>query len=110
MRKTMSKRRRRNGGWCEKDRPMLEPNAAGIDVGARQMYVAVPPDRDPEPVRVFGTFTGELQTLVKWLQECGITSVAMELTGVYRIPLFQLLEGAGIQPRLVNARGLKNVP
>jgi transposase len=104
MRKTMSKRRRRNGGWCEKDRPMLEPNAAGIDVGARQMYVAVPPDRDPEPVRVFGTFTSELQALLKWLQECRINTVAMESTGVYWIPLFQLLEDAEIQPCLVNAQ------
>jgi transposase len=106
----MSKRKRRNRGWCGSERPVLEPNAAGIDVGAREMYVAVPPDRDPEPVRVFGTFTSELQALVKWLQECRITTVAMESTGVYWIPLFQLLEDAEIQPCLVNARGLKNVP
>ena len=77
---------------------MLESNAAGIDVGAREMYVAVPPDRDSEPVRVFGTFTSELQALVTWLQRCRITSVAMESTGVYGLPLFQLLEDAGIQP------------
>jgi transposase len=61
-------------------------------------------------VRVFGTFTSELQGLVKWLRECRITTVAMESTGVYWIPLFQLLEEAGIRPCLVNARGLKNVP
>ena len=89
---------------------MLEPNAAGIDVGAREMYVAVAPDRDSEPVRVFGTFTSQLQALVQWLQQCRITTVAMESTGVYWIPLFQMLEEAGIKPCLVNARGLKNVP
>jgi transposase len=89
---------------------VLEPNAAGVDVGAREMYVAVPPDRDPEPVRVFDTFTNDLQALVKWLQQCRITTIAMESTGVYWIPLFQMLEDAGIQPCLVNARGLKNVP
>jgi transposase len=106
----MSKHKRKNPGWCGERRPVLEPNAAGIDVGAREMYVAVPPDRDAEPVRVFGTFTGELQALVNWLRQCHITTVAMESTGVYWIPLFQLLEEAGIQPCLVNARGLKNVP
>jgi len=62
---------------------VLEPNAAGVDVGAREMYVAVPPDRDPEPVRVFDTFTNDLQALVKWLQQCRITTIAMESTGVY---------------------------
>ena len=106
----MSKRKRKNRGWCGSERPVLEVNAAGIDVGARAMYVAVPPDRDPEPVRVFGTFTSELQALVKWLQQCRISTVAMESTGVYWIALFQMLEDAGIQPCLVNARGLKNVP
>jgi transposase len=106
----MSKRKRKNPGWCGERRPVLEPNAAGIDVGAREMYVAVPPDRDAEPVRVFGTFTSQLQALVNWLQQCGIRTVAMESTGVYWIPLFQLLEEARIQPCLVNARGLKNVP
>jgi transposase len=74
------------------------------------MYVAVAPDRDTEPVRIFGTFTSDLQALVKWLQKCCITTVAMESTGVYWIPLYQLLEEAGIRACLVNARGLKNVP
>ncbi|MGC2658559.1 MAG: IS110 family transposase [Bryobacteraceae bacterium] len=106
----MSKRKRSNRGWCGSERPVLEPNAAGIDVGAREMYVAVPPDRDAEPVRVFGTFTSELQALVKWLQQCRISTVAMESTGVYWIPLFQMLEEAGIRPCVVNARGLRNVP
>jgi transposase len=78
----MSKRKRKNRGWCGSERPVLEPDAVGIDVGAREMYVAVPPDRDAEPVRIFGTFTSELQELVKWLQQCRIRTVAMESTGV----------------------------
>lgn len=106
----MARKRKQNKGWCGPTRPVLEPNAAGVDVGAREMYVAVPPDCDPEPVRVFDTFTNDLEALVKWLQQCRITTVAMESTGVYWIPLFQMLEDAGIQPCLVNARGLKNVP
>jgi transposase len=101
---------KRNPGWCGPERPVLEPNAAGVDVGAREMYVAVPPDRDPQAVRVFSTFTEDLEALVKWLQGCRITTVAMESTGVYWIPLFQMLEDAGLKPCLVNARGLKNVP
>ena len=66
-------------------------------LGAREMYVAVPPDRDPEPVRVFPTFTCDLEALADWLMECGITTVAMESTGVYWIPLYQILEDRGIR-------------
>jgi transposase len=95
---------------CQQDRPILEPNAAGIDVGAREMYVAVPPDRDAEPVRVYNTFTADLQCLVDWLIECRITTVAMESTGVYWIPLYQMLEERGVRVCLVNARHMKNVP
>ena len=61
-------KKKRNPGWCGPTRPILEPNAAAIDVGAREMYVAVPPDRDPEPVRVFATFTHDLQALVLMAQ------------------------------------------
>ena len=63
------------------NRPVLEPNAAGVDIGAREMYVCVPPDRDENPVRVFPTFTTDLNELVDWLVACGITTVAMESTG-----------------------------
>ena len=104
------KRKRSNQGLCGKQRPILEPSAAGIDVGAREMYVAVPPDRDEQPVRVFDTFTADLTELVEWLKRCGITTVAMESTGVYWIPLFQMLADAGLKPCLVNARNMKNVP
>jgi transposase len=88
----------------------MEPNAAGIDVGAREVYVAVPADRDPKPVRCFLTFTEDLQALVAWLLSCHIRTVAMESTGVYWIPLFQLLETKGIEVCLVNARHVKHVP
>ena len=89
---------------------MVEPNAAGVDVGAREMYVAIPPDRDTEPVRVFPTFTADLEALADFLVDRGITTVALESTGVYWIPLYQILEDRGIRPCLVNARHMRNVP
>jgi len=95
---------------CLEDRPVLEPNAAGIDVGAREMFVAVPPGADENPVRVFMTFTEDLHRLADWLAQCGVTTVAMEATGVYWIPLYEILEQRGIRPCLVNARHMKNVP
>lgn len=74
--------------------PTLHPHAAGIDVGAREIYVAVPLDRGGRSVRAFATFTEDLHALRDWLKECGVTTVAMESTGVYWIPLFQILEAA----------------
>ena len=88
----------------------LNPNAAGIDCGASEHVVAVPPDRDGNPVQTFRTFTGELERLADWLQACRVTSVAMEATGVYWIPIFEILETRGLQVSLVNARHIKNVP
>ena len=90
--------------------PVLHPHAAGIDIGATELYVCVPLDRDPQPIRRFGTFTEDLRALATWLQECGVTSVAMESTGVYWIPLYQILETRGVAVCLVNARHVKNVP
>jgi len=90
--------------------PRLNRNAAGVDVGASAHYVAVPADRDPQPVREFSAFTADLYRLADWLQACGIESVAMESTGVYWIPLFQVLEERGFQVKLVDARQLKRVP
>jgi len=104
------KQDRKRKGLCLQDRPLLEPNAAGIDIGAREIFVAVPPDRDETPVRVFATFTQDLQKMAQWLKQCRITTVAMESTGVYWIPLYDVLEQHGIQPCLVNARNMKNVP
>jgi transposase len=90
--------------------PRIEPNAAGIDIGATHIFVAVPPDRDPEPIKCFETFTVDLEHLADWLEACGVTTVAMESTGVYWIPLFQILERRGIEACLVNASHVKNVP
>ena len=88
----------------------VHPNAAGLDIGSAEIIVAVPPDRDPQPVRLFATFTADLHTLVRWLVACGIDTVAMESTGVFWIPIYELLEQAGITPYLVNARHVKTVP
>ena len=88
---------------------IINPHAAGIDIGAREHWVCVPPGAAPDPVRPFGTFTADLEALADWLQECGVTTVAMEATGVYWIPVFQILEGRGLKPVLVNARQTKNV-
>lgn len=90
--------------------PQLKPHAAGIDIAATELYVAVPNDSDPQPVRAFGTFTQDLHALADWLQKCGVQTVAMESTGVYWIPLFQVLEARGLEVCLVNARHVKNVP
>ena len=89
---------------------VINPNAAGIDVGAKEHYVAVPADRDPQPVRHFSAFTQDLHKLAQWLQQCGVTTVAMESTGVYWIPLYQLLQDYGFTVKLVNARHVKHVP
>ena len=86
------------------------PNAGGADIGATEIYVAVPPDRLETNVRCFGTFTQDLRAIVEWLRECKVTSVAMESTGVYWIPLYELLEQEGFEVYLVNARHVKNVP
>jgi len=90
--------------------PVIEPHAAGIDIGATEVFVAVPADRDPEPIRSFATFTVELEKLADWLEQCRIRTVAMESTGVFWIPLFQILETRGLEVCLVNARHLKSVP
>lgn len=90
--------------------PVLKPNAAGVDIGATEIYVAVPADRDAEPVRCFPAFTEDLHRLADWLQRYGIESIAMESTGVYWIPLFQILEARGLEVCLVNARYFQNVP
>jgi transposase len=88
----------------------ITPDVAGIDCGATAHYVAVPPDRDAQPVQSFPTFTADLQRLAEWLTACRVTSVAMEATGVYWIPIYELLEARGFEVWLVNARHLKNVP
>ena len=90
--------------------PPLNPHVAGIDCGASAHYVAVSTDRSTTPVRSFTTFTTGLLALVDWLVSCGIRSVAMEATGVYWIPIYDLLEARGLEVILVNARHIKRVP
>ena len=84
--------------------------AAGIDVGAEWHVVAVPPACDAEPVRSFQSFTGDLHRLADWLVACGVETVAMESTGVYWIPLYEILEARGLEVLLANARMVKHVP
>src|SRR4051812_22710180 len=90
--------------------PMVNPNAAAIDVGATMHMAAVRADRAPEPVRSFGTFTADLHRLVDWFMECGVETVVMESTSVYWIPVFELLDARGFAVHLVNARDAKHVP
>jgi len=85
------------------------PNAAGIDVGGGSHFVAVPPDRSDTSVREFGCFTEDLYAMAGWLAECGVTDVALESTGVYWIPVFEVLESCGLRVLSVNARNVKNV-
>jgi transposase len=89
---------------------VMHPNAAGIDVGNSAHYVAVRPDRDADSVRRFECFTADLHRLADWLQHCGVTTVAMQSTGVYWIPLYEILDARGIEVYLVNARHTKNLP
>jgi transposase len=85
-------------------------NAAGIDIGSREHYVCVPEDRDDHPVRPFGCFTSDLFHLADWLEACGIETVVMESTGVYWIPVYQVLEDRGFDVKLADARQVKHVP
>ena len=88
---------------------LTHPNAAGIDIGSAAHFVAVPPERDDQPVREFASFTADLHRLADWLEACGVDTVAMESTGVYWIPLYELLQSRGFTVLLVNARHVKNV-
>jgi len=89
---------------------VVHPDAAGIDIGNESHFVAVPPDRDTKPIREFGSWTAALHEMASWLKECGITTVALQSTGVYWIPVVEVLETAGLEVYLVNARGTKNLP
>ncbi len=85
-------------------------DAAGIDIGNESHYVAVPPARDSQPVRRFGCTTAELKEMAVWLKQCAIRTVAMQSTGVYWIAVYDILEEAGLEVYLVNARDTKNLP
>lgn len=99
----------RNRAYSRAGLSLTHPNAAGIDIGSASHFVAVPPDRDDEPVREFPSFTADLERLTDWLDGCGVDTVAMESTGVYWIPLYELLDARGFTVLLVNARHVKNV-
>ena len=88
----------------------INPYAAGIDVGCRSHFVAVPEGSCEQPVREFSSFTDDLHQMADWLLDCGVTRVVMESTGIYWIPVFEILESRGLEVRLVNARHVKNVP
>jgi hypothetical protein len=83
---------------------VVHPDAAGIDIGNESLYVAVPPSRDLQPVRCFGCRTAELKRMAEWLKQCGIRTVALQSTGVYWIAVYDILEEAGLEVYLVNAR------
>jgi transposase len=107
------KQRKEVGRQIWSDRPglnVVHQNAAGIDIGSREHYVAVGPDRDPHPVRTFGCFTVELRRLAEWLQACGVQTVVMQSTGVYWVPVYDVLEQHGFDVWLVNARETRNLP
>jgi transposase len=89
--------------------PPLNLNAAAVDIGATSHFVAVPPSRDPISVREFATFTADLHHLATWLTSCSIDTVVMESTGVFWIPVFELLEQRGFTVLLADARKVKNV-
>jgi len=110
----MNRRRKKKAGNEQQDwsvnLDVVHPNAAGIDIGNESHYVAVPPDRDAEPVRQFACFTEALQQMAAWLKSCGIDTVAMQSTGVYWLPVYEILTEEGLQVFLVNARHTKNLP
>ena len=89
---------------------IVHGDAAAVDVGSASHFVSVSPDRDQEPVREFGSWTADLHRMAQWLIACGIKTVAMQSTGVYWIPVHDVLEQEGLEVYLVNARGTKNLP
>lgn len=106
----MAKAKKRKHRKLDRSLPEMRPNAGGVDIGATEIFVAVPADRDADSVRSFPTFTEDLHALADWLQQCRVDTVAMESTGVYWIPLFQILEARGIDVHLVNAQHVHHVP
>jgi transposase len=92
------------------DSPEVFPNAAGIDIGGSSHWVAVPAAAAEEPVREFGTMTDDLHAMADWLLACGVDTVALESTGVYWIPVYEVLERRGLTVWLVDTRQMKYVP
>ncbi len=94
----------------KRDMSPTHPGAAAIDIGATMHVAAVGPQQDRQPVRSFGTFTGDLHRLADWFKYCGVRTIAMESTGVYWIPIFEILDQRSFEVVLVNARDAKHVP
>ena len=90
--------------------PHVNPNAAGLDIGSDEIWAGGPEDRDAEPVRSFGTLPPDLYALADWLAACRMETVAMASTGVYGMPVYEIVEARGVRVYLVNARHLKHVP
>jgi transposase len=101
---------RRRGKRLPKQLEVLHPNAAGIDLGAQHHYVSVPEGRDQQAIRRFGSYTPQLRAMAKWLKKCAVTTVAMEATGVYWMPVYRVLEDHGLEVLLVNPQHVKYVP
>jgi len=89
---------------------MVHPHAAGIDIGGSEHWVAIAPERDERPVRSCQCFTADLEQMADWLVDRGVRSVAMQSSGVYWIPVFEILQQHGLEVYLVNARHTKNLP
>jgi len=110
MKRKHSKKGKREQPDWSLNLDVVHANAAGIDIGNESHYVAVPPDRDVNPVQQFACFTEDLQRMATWLESCGIDTVALQSTGVYWLPVFEILTEAGLRVFLVNARHTKNLP
>jgi hypothetical protein len=108
--RAMSGQRKKARGKSSGQLSTVNEHAAGLDVGSTFHVVAVRSDQDPEPVRTFRSFSGDLHKMADWLSSLGIETVAMESTSVYWIPVFEILEARGFEVLLVNARDAKNVP
>ena len=106
----MARRKGRRSGKRSAQPNQIHPDAAGLDIGATAVYAAVREDRSTPAIRNFPTFTSDLHALADWLSECRVTTVAMESTGVYWIPVFQILEARGFDVVLVNPRHVRSVP
>jgi len=109
MKHTSNKQKSQEGYSTSSSLPVLFPDTAGIDIGSKSHFVAVPSERDSHSVREFSTFTASLYKMIDWLKKCKIKTIIMESTGVYWISAFELLESNGFDVKLVNARHVKNV-
>src|SRR5262249_36239710 len=106
----MAKMKKRKHRKLERSLPVMRPNAGGIDIGATEIFVAVPADREGETVRSFPTFTQDLHILADSLQQCRVDTVAMESTSVYWIAVLQTLEARASEAHLLNAQHVHHVP